>query len=78
MADDTLECVSVEGRATRLTDAADIDPWIERYLDKYRGEAVTAEFLRAHAFFVMEPERAFGIIEREVEFATRATRWRFR
>jgi len=28
--------------------------------------------------FVMEPERAFGIIEREDAFSTRATRWRFR
>ena len=35
MADDTVECVSVEGRARRLTDAVEIDAWIERYLDKY-------------------------------------------
>jgi hypothetical protein len=31
MADDTVEVVSVEGRATRLTADALIDPWIERY-----------------------------------------------
>jgi hypothetical protein len=77
MADDTVECVSVEGRATRLTDAAEIDEWIERYLIKYRDEDVTADFLRANAVFVMTPERAFGVIERADEFATRATRWRF-
>jgi hypothetical protein len=78
MADDTVECVSVEGTATRLTHPAEIDAWIQRYLDKYRGEEVTADFLRANAMFVMEPERAFGVIERADEFATRATRWRFR
>ena len=76
-ADDTVECVSVEGQARRLTDAAEIDAWIERYLAKYRGEDVTADFLRANAMFVVEPERAFGVIERHDEFATRATRWRF-
>lgn len=78
MADDTVECVSVEGRGTRLTADATIDPWIERYLDKYAGEGVTADFLRANAWFELVPDRAFGIIERAAEFATRATRWRFR
>jgi hypothetical protein len=70
--------VSVEGRARRLAHPAEIDAWIERYLDKYRGEDVTADFLRANAMFVVEPERAFGVIERVDEFAARATRWRFR
>jgi hypothetical protein len=77
MVDDTVECVSVEGRATRLTEGTELDAWIERYLDKYRGEDVTADFLRANAMFLMSPERAFGVIERHDEFATRATRWRF-
>src|SRR4051794_9021566 len=73
--DDTVECVSVEGRATPVTDATDVDGWIDRYLEKYRGEEVTADFLRANALFVLAPERAFGVIERADEFATRATRW---
>ena len=77
MADSTVEVVSVEGRATRLTDDAMIEPWIERYLTKYDGEGVTADFLRANACFEMVPERGFGIIEREDAFSTRATRWRF-
>jgi general stress protein 26 len=76
-ADDTVECVSVEGVATRLHPGADLDAWIERYLDKYRGEEVTADFLRESACFVMTPERAFGVIERADEFSTRATRWRW-
>lgn len=77
MADDTVEVVSVEGRATRLTDDSPIDAWIERYLTKYDGEGVTAEFLRSNAMFEMVPERAFGIVEREDDFSNRATRWRF-
>ena len=78
MPEDTVECVSVEGRATLLRDPALIDPWIERYLAKYAGESVTAEFLRQNAFFEVVPQRAFGIIEREDEFSNRATRWRWR
>ena len=76
MADSTLEVVSIEGRATRLTDEDMIEPWIERYLTKYDGEGVTADFLRANACFEMVPERGFGIIEREDAFSARATRWR--
>jgi hypothetical protein len=77
MPEDTVECVSVEGRATRLLDRTLIDPWIERYLAKYPGE-VSADFLRQNAFFEVVPVQAFGIIEREDEFSTRATRWRWR
>ena len=55
MPEDTVECVSVEGRATLLRDPALIDPWIERYLAKYAGEAVTADFLRQNAFFEVVP-----------------------
>jgi hypothetical protein len=77
MADDTVECVSVEGRARPLTDEAAIERWIDGYLRKYDGEGVTAEFIRANAMFELVPERAFGIVEREDAFSTRATRWRF-
>jgi hypothetical protein len=77
MVDDTVEVVSVEGRATRLTDDALIDAWIERYLTKYAGEGVTAEFIRENSMYEVVPERAFGVIERPDDFSTRATRWRF-
>ncbi len=55
------------------------DAWIVRYLDRYSDEAadLSAEFLRANRIFEVRPERAFGIIEREDAFASRATRWRF-
>lgn len=82
--DDTVECVSMEGRG-RLVDAADaadveaIDRAVAAYLAKYwEDPAVHADmevFLRNHAIFEVVPERAFGIIEHEDEFATRATRW---
>lgn len=77
MVDDTAEVVSVEGRAQRVTDDATIDAWIERYLAKYRGEGVTADFIRENAIVEVVPERAFGIVERPDDFSTRATRWRF-
>jgi hypothetical protein len=76
--DSTIECVSIEGKAGAV-EGDRADTWIDRYLDKYRGEApdLTAEFLRANRIFEVRPERAFGIIEREDAFSSRATRWRF-
>lgn len=76
--DATVECVSIEGRATAL-EGEHADVWIDRYLDRYSVEAadLSAEFLRANRLFEVRPERAFGIIEREDVFASRATRWRF-
>ena len=77
LADDTVECVSVEGRAALVSDDATLDRWIDRYLTKYEGEGVTADFIRSNATFEVVPERAFGIIEREDAFSNRATRWTF-
>ena len=77
--DSTVECISVEGTAAPISDAARIDTWIDRYVAKYSGEISEGldDFVRQHAMFEVEPTVAFAIIEREVEFATRATRWRF-
>ena len=76
--DDTVECLSLEGRASEITDDR-ADVWIDRYLTKYRPMApdLSAEFLRANVLFVFVPDRAFAVIEREEDFANRATRWRF-
>jgi nitroimidazol reductase NimA-like FMN-containing flavoprotein (pyridoxamine 5'-phosphate oxidase superfamily) len=81
--DDTVECVSVEGRA-RLADPAadaDVERMIESYLAKYYPDpdvhAQMETFIRRHAVVEFTPERAFGIIEREDEFSQRATRWRW-
>ncbi|MET0460274.1 MAG: pyridoxamine 5'-phosphate oxidase family protein [Ilumatobacteraceae bacterium] len=76
--DDTVECVSVEGRAAAV-DGDRKELWVERYVTKYSPIApdLTAEFIRSNLVIELVPDRAFGIIEREEEFATRATRWRF-
>jgi nitroimidazol reductase NimA-like FMN-containing flavoprotein (pyridoxamine 5'-phosphate oxidase superfamily) len=75
--DDTVECISLEGTAGPVGDETRQEAWIERYLTKYRpmSPELTADFLRQNAFLEVVPERAFGIVEREDEFATRATRW---
>jgi nitroimidazol reductase NimA-like FMN-containing flavoprotein (pyridoxamine 5'-phosphate oxidase superfamily) len=82
--DDTVECVSVEGRA-RIADPAGgadgVRQMIAAYLSKYwtdpRVHAEMEAFIRSHAIVELTPDRAFGIIEREHEFAQRATRWRW-
>jgi general stress protein 26 len=79
MPDDTVECLSLEGRASVVLDEGRQDRWIERYLAKYRpiAEDLSADFIRQGLIVEFEPERAFAVIEREDEFATRATRWEF-
>jgi hypothetical protein len=77
--DDTVDCLSIEGRAARVDEPARIDAWVERYLAKYRplSADLSAEFIRANLIVEFVPERAFGVVEREDEFTTRATRWRW-
>jgi pyridoxine/pyridoxamine 5'-phosphate oxidase len=77
--DDTVECLSVEGHATIVDDDARRKSWIARYLAKYLPLApdLTADFMRANLVVEFVPDRAFAIVEREEEFAERATRWRF-
>jgi nitroimidazol reductase NimA-like FMN-containing flavoprotein (pyridoxamine 5'-phosphate oxidase superfamily) len=77
--DSTVECVSVQGVATLLSDPARIDTWVDRYVVKYGPESPEGlgDFVRQHAVFEVSPTVAHAIIERETEFALRATRWRF-
>lgn len=79
MIEDTVECLSVEGRAAPVRGDERQAQWIERYLAKYQpiSPDLSAGFLRQNLIVEFEPERAFAIIEREDEFATRATRWVF-
>lgn len=62
-----------------MRDTGRQDLWIERYLAKYRPMSadLSAEFIRKNVIVEFEPERAFAVIEREDDFATRATRWAF-
>jgi PPOX class probable F420-dependent enzyme len=79
MTDDTVECLSIEGRVDPVRDDGRLRQWIDRYLAKYLpiSPDISADFLRRHLMLEFAPERAFAIIEREDEFATRATRWVF-
>jgi nitroimidazol reductase NimA-like FMN-containing flavoprotein (pyridoxamine 5'-phosphate oxidase superfamily) len=84
--DDTVECISVEGRARTVDpnepdDAKAVNDAITRYVSKYWNEptdyTAAEAFVRSNAIIEVTPDRAFGIIEREDEFARRATRWRW-
>jgi len=76
--DDTVECVSIEGRAQEISGAV-ADTYVAAYARKYESDPgkqlALADFMRANVIFEVIPERGFGIIEREDEFAQRATRW---
>ncbi len=77
--DDTVEVVSIEGRAREAT-GPEVDRAVDAVVAKYAdpgGEDEMAGFMRTNPFFVLTPERGFGVIERKEEFAARATRWRW-
>lgn len=77
---DTVECVSVQGVARLLaSEEPGREDWISRYCAKYGAEVPgdLAEFVRSGAVIEVHPEVAFGMIESEAEFSSRATRWRF-
>lgn len=79
--DDTVECVSIEGTAQEISGAR-VDMFATAYSRKYESEpnkqAELADFMRENTIFEVVPQRGFGIIEREDEFAQRATRWVWR
>jgi general stress protein 26 len=53
---DTVECISIEGTATPITDPTRIDTWVDRYVTKYGGEQPgLAEFLPQNAMFEVAP-----------------------
>ncbi len=79
--DDSVEVVVVEGVATE-TRTSEIMDVVRRWAAKYgtdepdgASEEQLAEFLADTTAFLVEPERAFGVIERPEEFGPRATRW---
>ncbi len=67
------------GHGAAVHDTERQDLWIGRYLAKYRPMAadLSADFIRQNVIVEFAPERAFAVIEREDEFAARATRWVF-
>lgn len=77
--DDTVEAVSVQGRALLLTPSTRREEWVDRYVAKYGDEVGEglADFVSSHAMFEVTPIVAFGMVERTPDFNTRATRWHF-
>lgn len=77
--DDTVECLSLQGRAQVVTDDARRQEWADRYVRKYQPAAAELDtaFVLAHLVVEVTPERALAVIEREEDFASRPTRWRF-
>ncbi len=76
--DSTVEVVVVEGTARSVTAAA-VDPALDLYVEKYwatEEEKVEGKvFVSSHDVWELTPERAFGVIETEEDFARRATKW---
>jgi PPOX class probable F420-dependent enzyme len=77
--DDRVECLSLEGVAEVVSDQTRREEWARRYVGKYRplSPGLDAGFVLAHLVVEVVPERALAVIERDEEFATRPTRWRF-
>ena len=78
MIDDTVECVSVEGIASLVEDEAARTAAATTYAQKYSAaeeQASMREFVLGHAIFEVRPLKALAIIEREEDFASKATRW---
>lgn len=81
--DDTIETVSIEGNG-RIVDVdtePGIDEAIAAYVTKYWGppgdHPDEVAFVRGGTVVEVAPDRGFGVIEREEDFARRATRWRW-
>jgi hypothetical protein len=77
---DTVEVVTIEGRAREANDDPGESAAIDVYTAKYwppDQAGPMGDFLRSNALFAVTPERGFGIVEHEEEFARRATRWRW-
>jgi hypothetical protein len=89
--DDAVEVVSLEGVARRsVSDGGAVErdtverdiverDIADRYAAKYEPDpgkrAALAEFVLENSLFAVRPTKAIAVIEREDEFAARATRW---
>ncbi len=80
--DDSVEVVVIEGVAAevRTTEIVDlVRRWAAKYgtddADDGASEEQLAEFLADSTAFLVDPGRAFGLIERPEDFGPRATRW---
>ena len=76
--DSTVEVVVVEGTLRSVTpesvDAA-LDLYVDKYWESEQEKADGKGFGSSHDVWEVTPERAFGVIETEEDFARRATKW---
>jgi hypothetical protein len=75
-ASDTVEVLTIEGVALQVNEGRDAA--VSAYGLKYAEPDKRAEleaFMMENAIWQVRPVRAFAIIEREEEFAAKATRW---
>jgi len=78
MGEDTVNVVSIEGRATRVEGRRDVSAaWAARYEDDPDKAKELASFMMEGAFFEVTPVKAFGLIESPEQFGSSATRWVF-
>jgi PPOX class probable F420-dependent enzyme len=76
--DHTVEVVTVEGTTRTVTpdEAADgLDAYVRKYYEDESAWDGAKAFLAQNLIVELTPERAFGIIEDEVDFSQRATKW---
>ena len=82
MTESTVECLSVEGVAHRVTDTTSCSQWIARYVEKYASSMPDqtpeelVEFLGLNALFEVVPLKVMSVVEDPALFSTRPTRWR--
>lgn len=82
MTESTVECLSMEGTANRVTDTTSCSQWIERYVEKYASSMPDqtpqqlAEFLGLNAVVEVVPHKVLSVVEDPTMFSTRPTRWR--
>jgi uncharacterized pyridoxamine 5'-phosphate oxidase family protein len=82
---DTVEVVTVEGVAALFAERTSevsvaVSTYAAKYIDPALPDAATkraelASFMSSHAIWQVTPKRAYAIIEREEDFAAKATRW---
>lgn len=80
--DDTVEMVSVEGVAAPADSSGEAATaaaatYAEKYEPDPQRRPGMVEFMLSHAVYEVVPTKAIGVIEREDDFARRATRWVF-
>lgn len=68
------EAVTITGHAGRVSDGAVLGAVTDAYVAKY-GDGFPDPV--SNPLFALSPEVVIGIIEREPDFSTRATRWTF-